>query len=389
MSGRLGPWGMQREGSGTSWLPDSSPMFMKSLPKSGRYSLDAMGFMTMNVGESGGKRGDSRFYLNSMLMLMARRETGGGVLGLSLMTSLDVLFNGEFGYPDLFQTGETAYGQKLTDYQHPHDLLTEVTASYSRPIGRGTNLFVYGGPVGEPALGGPTFMHRPSGMEIPEAPISHHWFDSTHIAWGVLTIGANSKRWQAEVSAFNGKEPDENRYAPDNIRLDSASARLTFNPDKEWSFNVSYGYLKSPESTEPGVDQHRVTAAALWSHALGPTSNLSVTAAFGRNIIGDHNSDALLVEGTVLHSKDSVFARWEHVMKDELVGVPEGSYMVNKFLFGGVHNLGSFDGLDLGLGAYAGVYSYPDSLKPFYGANPFTIGAFVRIRPSRMVHEMP
>ena len=33
------------------------------------------------------------------------------------------------------------------------------------------------------AFGPPAFMHRMSSMDSPEAPISHHWLDSTHISF--------------------------------------------------------------------------------------------------------------------------------------------------------------------------------------------------------------
>ncbi len=405
MKGRLGDWGMEREASGTSWIPDSSPMYMKMLPSQGGFDLALMGFINFDENRSGGRRGDSRFFSNSMVMLMGRRQAAEGVWGVNLMASLDPVFNGEFGYPDLFQTGETAHGQKLTDYQHPHDLIDEVTVSYSRPIGRGIGAFVYGGPVGEPALGGPTFMHRPSGLEIPEAPITHHWFDSTHISFGVVTAGINGEKWQLEGSAFNGREPDENRYDIDPIRLDSASGRLTFNPTPNLSLNTSYGFLKSPESSTPGIDEHRFTAALIWnmpfgaerqsaeasqghemehSESTGTLRNLAFTAAFGRKMVQGTNSDGFLAEATYAAGPNSIFGRWEHVEKDELVGVPAGNYMINKFLVGGVHDLAQKDGFDVGLGAYAGFYIFPSSLEPFYGRSPVTLGVFLRIRPGRM-----
>ncbi len=386
MKGRLGPWSMTKEGSGTSWLPESSPMFMKTLPKVGRYDVGLMGFFTLNYSDAGGRRGDGRSYSNSMPMLMARRETGGGTIGANLMLSFDPVFNGEYGYPNLFQTGETAYGRKLVDYQHPHDLVSELTLSYSRPLGGGVNGFLYGGPVGEPALGGPTFAHRPSGMDVPEAPISHHWFDSTHISWGVVTAGVNTDRLQIEGSVFNGHEPDENRYAPDPIALNSASGRVTYNPTRNLSFNASYGYLNSPEASEPGVDQHRLTAAAIWSLPLKGGDNLSLTAGFGRNARSGGTSDARILEGTLYRGRDSIFARYESVDKDELVGVPEGSYAVGKLLLGGIRNLTSRGGFDVGLGGYAGLYAFPSALDPYYGRSPVTLGLFLRIRPSRMSH---
>ena len=388
MKGRLGNWGMQKEGSGTSWLPESSPMFMKGLGNHGGFDQSAMGFITYNYTDAGGKRGDHRFFSNSMLMLMGQKGTEKESLGYSLMFSLDPVFNGEFGYPDLFQTGETAYGNKLTDFQHPHDLLVEVAGTYSREVGKGVRAFLYGGPVAEPALGGPTFMHRISGVEIPEAPISHHWFDSTHIAWGVVTLGVNTQAWQVEGSVFNGHEPDENRYSPDKPALNSASGRVTFAPNKDTALSASYGYLNSPESTEPGVDQHRLTAAIVYNRPLGDGANLATTLAFGRNIVLGENSDALLLEATYMRGHSSYFVRWENVDKNELGGVPPGSYKVNKILFGGVREVSKFQGLDLGVGAYAGVYAFPSSLDPFYGSSPVTFGVFVRLRPSQMDHSM-
>jgi hypothetical protein len=99
MASKLGPWSMSRDGSGTSWLPESSPMFMTMLPKAGRYDLSLMGFITFDESNTTGPRGDHRFFSNSMPMLMATRQTGGGTLGLNLMVSLDPIFNGEYGYP--------------------------------------------------------------------------------------------------------------------------------------------------------------------------------------------------------------------------------------------------------------------------------------------------
>lgn len=383
MMGKLGPWSMAREGSGTSWLPDSSPMFMKMLPNSGRYLLALMGNVTVNYTDAGGKRGESQFFSNSMPMLMARRETGGGILSFNAMASADPIINGQRGYPNLFQTGETAHGEPLVDRQHPHDLVSELTVSYSHPVGNGLRAFVYGGPVGEPALGGPMFLHRPSGMENPEAPISHHWFDATHISWGVATVGVNTDRWQLEASAFNGHEPDENRYSPDPIQLNSAAVRFTFNPTKNLSFNVSHGYLNSPESKEPGVDQHRTTAAAIYSRPLANGDNLSVTGAFGQNTKHGESTSAYLLEATLFHRATSWFVRYENVDKDEIEGVPSGTYNVNKLVLGGVHNFTQTGGFDVGLGAYAGFYSFPSSLDSYYGSNPVTLGVFLRVRPAR------
>lgn len=386
MKGTLGDWNANREGSGTSWQPDSSPMFMKMLPASGRYDLGLMGTVQTGYVDAGGKRGDKQAYANSMIMWMARRETGGGILGLNFMTSLDGITNGKKGVPNLFQTGETYNGKPLVDRQHPHDFFSEAAVSFSKPISDDMRGFVYAGPIGEPALGNVMFMHRPSGMEIPEAPISHHWFDSTHVSFGVATIGlALQDKWKFEASSFNGHEPNENRFDIEPIQLNSGSGRISFNPNKDWSLSASYGFLKSPEALEPGVDQHRITASANYNRAYGNGHDLATSLIFGRLVVpGKKGSNAYLLESTLYHGQDAFFGRLERVDKDELVGVPVGSYTVNKLLLGDVRNVASRSGFDYGIGGYFGVYRFPSVLDSFYGSHPFTWGVFLRVRPSKM-----
>ena len=386
MKGTYGDWSANREGSGTSWQPDSSPMFMKMLPSSGRYDIGLMGTIQSGYVDAGGKRGDKQFYGNSMIMWMGRRETGGGILGLNFMTSLDAITNGKKGVPNLFQTGETFNGQPLVDRQHPHDFFSEAAVSFSKPISHDMRGFVYAGPIGEPALGNVMFMHRASGMEIPEAPISHHWFDSTHVSFGVATLGMTLKdKWKLEGSAFNGHEPNENRFDIEPIQLNSGSGRISFNPDKNWSLSASYGFLKSPEALEPGVDQHRLTASANYNQALSNGDDWATTLIFGRLIVpGKKDSNAYLLESTLYHHDDAFFGRLERVDKDELVGVPAGSYTVNKLLIGDVRNIASRDGFDYGVGGYFGFYKFPSALDSFYGSHPVTWGLFLRVRPSKM-----
>lgn len=68
-------------------------------------------------------------------------------------------------------------------------------------------------------------MHRTSGIDNPEAPISHHWLDSTHITFGVVTAGAVVNDWKFEASAFRGREPDQYRYDIERPALDSYAGR--------------------------------------------------------------------------------------------------------------------------------------------------------------------
>ncbi len=240
------------EGSGTSRLPQAEGM-MPGLhfDLGGGWSGMAHGYLWGVYTDQGGPRGDDKLYVQSMGMLMAEKPFDWGRLQLKSMVSAEPLMSNR-GYPNLFATGETANGDPLVDRQHPHDLIMELAGRLDVNVAEGTTAFLYGGPVGEPALGPAAFMHRASARLNPEAPIAHHWFDSTHITYGVVTVGMASRVWQLEASAFRGEEPDENRWDIETPRLDSWSVRATLTPSPNWAMQVSHGRLKEPEALHPG-----------------------------------------------------------------------------------------------------------------------------------------
>lgn len=230
---------MARESSGTAWQPDSSPMYM-IMKMHGRDQLMFHGTIYPRYTSIGSRRdvsasgvsGKSRVDAPSMFMLMVahpldKREVPRSQLGLRGMFSLDPIIERSYGYPLLFQSGESFKGQPIHDRQHPHDLVDELSATYSRRTGGSGSAYLYLGYPGEPALGPPTFMHRASGMDYPDAPLAHHWEDSTHITFGVATLGYNFGNIKVESSAFNGREPNENRYSFDSPSLNSYSGRVS------------------------------------------------------------------------------------------------------------------------------------------------------------------
>src|SRR6185312_16659100 len=100
------------------------------------------------------------------------------------------------------------------------------------------------------------------GMDIVQAPITHHWLDSTHISYGVVTAGFVHDDWKLEASQFTGREPDQFRFDFDSARFDSTSLRLSYNPDPNWSLQISGGFLYSPEALELLLNEQRLTASA-------------------------------------------------------------------------------------------------------------------------------
>lgn len=384
MPGVYGPYMMSREGSGTSWQPDSTPM--EGLHRMGDPWMTMWhGFANLIYDDQGGPRGATKTFSNSMLMFMARRQLRDAAFGVRLMLSADPLM-GPSGYPELFQTGETADGvHPLIDRQHPHNLLMEAASSYSVNLSGRSAVFGYAGVAGEPALGPPAFMHRFSGIDNPEAPLSHHWLDSTHISYGVLTGGYIWDEIKLEASAFNGREPDQHRYDVELRRLDSYSGRLSYNPLPDLSLQVSTGRLASPEQLEPNVSVRRSTASASYNRMLSRIQ-WQTTLAFGRNVPQPGvASDAWLLESTlILDSTYTFFARAERVAKDELFlpGQPlyGSTFTINSLSQGFIYEFDHVGPVRVGVGGLVSVYSYPSSLNAAYGEGPISYMLFTRLK---------
>ena len=366
-------------GSGTSRLPGNEGMMHGVHLMSGSWMFMVHGQASLQYTDHKGPSGDSLTYVTSMAMATAERPTEWGKIKFSAMTSLEPAMDPK-GYPNLFASGETAGGLPLVNRQHPHDLFMELSGRVDVNAGAGT-VYLYGGPVGEPALGPSAFMHRGSAANNPEPPITHHWFDSTHITYGVVTVGYSAPKWQLEASAFRGREPDEARWNIETPKLDSWSVRATFNPSPAWSLQASYGKLKEPEPLHPGDDEKRFTASASYANSTG----LSAMAAFSNKNTHGENLSAWLGEvNWDIDPRNSLFGRAENVNNSELFPDPlnplhDQPFRVTKLQAGYARHvpLGLFD---LSLGGSVNAYAKPDALDAAYGDKPWGYTVFVRLK---------
>lgn len=343
----------------------------------------------------GGKGDSQRFDAPSMAMMMYSHPlTGKSQLGIRVMTSLDPIIERGYGYPLLYQSGETFGGEPIHDRQHPHDLISELALTYSYKFDDKNSFYVYAGYPGEPALGPPTFMHRTSAMNNPDAPISHHWQDSTHITWGVLTAGYAHNKFKIESSIFKGAEPDENRFNFDKPKLDSYSARFSFNPTNNWAFQISHGYLRNPEPGEPEVKiRRRTTASAIYNKQFGADKNLASSFVWGQNYENGERTNAFLFESNYdFTEKNAVFGRFERVQKSghELVldaADEHKIFNVGAYSLGFVRDVVKNKGMDVGLGGMLTINQNPASLNAYYGGTTHGgFQVFLRFRPSKMNH---
>jgi hypothetical protein len=359
-----------------------------TMPASGgwQFMQDAVVFAEFN--HQGGPRGGNEFVVPNWWMGMANRDFSRGRLTLTGMLSLDPATVGKSGYRELFQAGEALDGRPLIDRQHPHDLFMQLGAVWRTPITESTGFTLAGGPVGEPALGPVAFMHRASAADNLTAPLGHHTFDSTHIAFGVVTAAVDRGPLVVEGSLFNGREPDENRWDIQFGRLDSFSGRLWYRPNTEWELQVSSGRLKDPEELEPG-NIIRSTVSASWTRTSGMTMS-SVTAAYGRNNTHHGDRGAMFVEGSRHAGKNTLYGRFEAVQVEtallETDTAPAGPAAEVKnpvfaFTVGAVRDIVSWRGWEGGLGADISLYGVPDTLTPMYSARPVSFHVFFQVRP--------
>jgi hypothetical protein len=385
---------MNRNGSGTGWLPDASPMYGYMIHSNNWMLMFHGGIFLRYTGtnvNNKGKLGGSMFDAPNWFMGMAQSKVGdNGLFKFGLMMSLDRLTEGGDGYPLLFQSGETWQGRPLVNRQHPHDLFSELSIAYTQRINKNADVTGYFGYPGEPAIGPVAFMHRVSSGNNPDAPLSHHWQDATHITFGVGTFGIRYNIIKIEGSIFSGREPDENRYNFDRPEFNSYSYRVSANPDRNFSMQFSQGFIKAPEALEPDADVTRTTASLIHSYNYTKTQRLNSTIAWGMNDKGEHHKEhSLLLESNFEMDKAGFYGRYEFVEKDaEELALPdfghERKFSINALTLGANYKVAKLASVDVSLGLQGSLYFTPADLEQFYGKNPVSAQVYIKLSPPSM-----
>jgi hypothetical protein len=364
----------------------------------GAWTTDFMANAFLADIQQSGPRGGDKLFAPNWLMAAAQRRAGtNGTFETVLMLSLDPATITDRRYPLLFQTGETAYGVPIVDGQHPHNLIMELGAHYTYQFSGDTLLDLYGAPVGDPALGPEAYPHRASAAELPQAPLSHHLQDSTHISDDAVTLGLSHKKVKLEASGFHGQEPGENRWIIQQGAIDSWSARAWFFPTSNWAAQVSIGRLSHPEALEPG-DQQRTTASL---HYTRPIRGSAWSSSFiwGRthNTATQQNLNSYLVESVApIRRGNFLTGRIELVDKDELFSAQPALEEQVTAAHGSTFRIGAYtigytrditilphtfaQHIETGLGANFTAYSLPTAIQPYYGRHPVGGIIFLRFR---------
>ncbi|MBI2270388.1 MAG: hypothetical protein HYU69_08540 [Bacteroidetes bacterium] len=386
---------MSRNGSGTGWMPDATVMYGHGAHvKNWMFMVHANLFLRYNKQDifNNGIRGGEKFDAPNWIMAMGQKKAGKkGLFRFSGMFSFDPFTIGSEGYPLLFQTGEIYKGKRLTDKQHPHDLFSELSVGYTQMFSKDVDVTGYLGYPGEPALGPVAFMHRNSALNNPDAPLSHHWQDATHITFGVATLGIRYKFFKIEGSGFTGREPDNKRYDFDNPKFDSYSVRLLCNPTKQIAIQVSQAFLNKPEIAKPEQDINRTTASIINHIPIGEENKyLATTIVWGLNN-SDHKENSFLLEPAFQLDRTAIYGRYEWIQKSaEELDLPQFSngqtiiFTIQGFTLGVNRVFLRKAGNNLAFGIQASIFIPDSQLTSLYGQNPFSGEVYLRFYPHLM-----
>lgn len=386
---------MNRDGSGTGWQADESPlwMYMKTKGKT-TFMMHGSIFLRytyQDLAKKSNKGGQQLDAPNMFMFALSKKLTQKDVFSAFAMISLEPLTVGNDGYPLLFQSGETYNGIPLSDRQHPHDLISALSINWTHSFSKNIDLNYYLGFPGEPALGPEVFMHRISAMNNPDAPLGHHWQDATHITFGVATLGFRYKIMKVEGSFFNGREPDEKRYNFDTPQADSYSYRISINPLRSLSFQFSQGFLQSPEVLSPTENSIRTTSSLIHTKQLTEKKFISSTLVWGMNSSNTQNLNSFLLESNLQLNHFAIYSRYEILQKDahdlNIIHANEDQlFLIQAFTLGINKALvqSSWGNISIGLQS---TVNFPDSyLKTIYGDLPVSAQVYLRFFPPLMLH---
>ena len=379
--------------SGTSAEPDSTPVPMQMSMRGAWMLMFHANAFVVDTQQSSVRGGDKLFSTN-WFMPMAERELGPGQLTVRGMFSLEPATVTSERYPLLFQQGETAHGIPISDGQHPHDFFMELAALYDLHLGERQLLSFYFAPVGDPSIGPTAYPHRASASENPVGTLGHHQEDSTHISNDVVTVGYTKGVVRLEAGGFHGREPDEHRWNIDQGKIDSWATRLTVQPGQNWTGQVSYVRIKSPEALFPSENQARTTASVTYNRPVAH-GNLASTLLWGRtrSLADDAKENSYLLESTLrFFTRNYAWTRIENAGRTNelLLGehpLPPGFQEeplthVQAYTAGYDREIPGWHNLSTAIGAQVTVYGVGKPLQPVYGSDPMGVSLFLRLRPN-------
>lgn len=364
------------------WMVHGNAFLVQSVEEGsrGRNEFSVPNMFTTDIGHSAG----DTHYLNANLMLTAERWTFP-----------------ERGYPELLQIGEhNRAGEPYIDAQHPHSSpIMGLTLSDTIRLSESKNyLKLFFAPRGQATEGPTPFMHRPSGMINPDAPLGHHiGQDVSHITSTVIGASLGVGPARIELSTFNGQEPEPSKVDLPLGPLNSYAGRFIYEFSPSWAVMASAAYVEDPEPDDPDLPKvYRYSASAYNNHDLGSGWMIHNSFVFGLVNYYDH-VPALrsYLEEFWVHSKDLPHNFWGRVelvertaaeLNTPAIPNSNGSKWVTAVTAGYTYDLIERSSGKLSAGISVTKDILPSDFRPAYSTDPLSGRIFVQLSGMNMGH---
>jgi len=357
------------------------------------WMIHGNAFLVQTIAE--GPRGRDQFASPNMLMSDIGSSIGERhYLNLNLMLTAEKWTFPKRGYPELLQIGEhDEEDQPYIDGQHPHSSpIMGLTLSDTIRLGEGKDhLKLFFAPRGQATEGPTAYMHRPTGMVNPDAPLGHHiGQDVSHITSTVFGASLGLGRTRIEASAFNGTEPEPTHVDLPFGVLNSYAGRLIYEFSDEWSAMTSAAFLKDPEPHDPSISKiHRYSASVYNNHKLGSGWMFHNSFVFGLVNGYDHVSALRSVlEEFWFHSMDLPHHFWgrvefvERAASELAILGTNNSFdpkWVTALTVGYTYDLWKLNMGKLGAGVSVTKNFLPAEFENAYGGDPWSGRVFIQI----------
>ena len=372
------------------------PLAMAGMPM-GMWMAHGNAFLVQTIAE--GPRARNRFAVPNMMMADAGHTVGDQhYLNVNLMLTFERWTFPKDGYPELLQIGErNEDDQPYIDGQHPHSSpIMGLTISDTIRLGDGKDhLKVFFAPRGQATEGPIAFMHRPTGMINPDAPLGHHiGQDVSHITSTVFGASLALGRTRIEASTFYGREPEPSKVDLPLGTPNSYAGRLIYEFSDDLQAMASASYVKEPEPHDPTLEKiYRYSASAYSRHDLNSGWMLHNSFVFGlTNFYDDASALRSFLDEFWFHS-DSRHNFWGRVEVLEItpneLAIPVVSggndpHWITALTAGYTHDFMKFDGSKFGAGLSITKNFLPSEFRAAYGGDPWSGRIFVQLSGMRM-----
>lgn len=366
------------------------PFPMEGMPMR-HLMIHGNGFLAKQTAQ--GPRGRNAITSPNMFMIDIGTTVGDRhYLNLDFMGTLERWTFPEEGYPELLQIGEAdAQDRPFLDAQHPHNSpVMGLTLSDTIKIGESKDhIKVFFAPRGQATDGPIAFMHRPTGMVNPDAPLGHHLAqDVGHITSTVLGTSLRLSRTTLQVSAFNGSEPEPTKTDIPMGPMNSVGARAIYDFSDSIQAMASWAYVKEPEHDDPTLDSVRRYSASVYNrHDLMDGCTFQNALIFGQISNYDHVPVLNSLTEEFLFEKQSskIWGRVEFVQRTpsqlQIAGTsdPLDPRWVKAATLGYTHGISQQHGVEVSLGGSVTKTFIPDEFRSAYGGEPWASKIFLQI----------